>query len=174
MYSRDSRGPHAQQCGEDDGQEEAAEVDAARQVLGVLLGGARREERGGVGSGGDDVRREQRAGDGDVDGGDVWSAVVDGDDDIDLRARARRGAEALGGVDLGREERLRDGGDEAHEGVVAAMAVAADAAREVVKEVSGEAVEVVAGGDGGGRWVVGAAWVAAEGRWRGGKGERDA
>ena len=29
--------PDAQQCGEDDGQEEAAEVDAARQVLGVLL-----------------------------------------------------------------------------------------------------------------------------------------
>ena len=38
----------------------------------------------------------------------------------------------------------------------------------------GQVVKVVAGGDGSGRRVVGAAVVAVEGRWRGGEGERDA
>ena len=56
--------PDAEEGGEDDGEEVAVEVDAARQVLGVLLGGARREEPLDVGGGGGDVRREERARDG--------------------------------------------------------------------------------------------------------------
>ena len=76
----------AEEGGEDDGEEVAVEVDAARQVLGVLLGGARREEPLDVGGGGGDVRREERARDGHVESGDVRCAVVGGDDDVDLRA----------------------------------------------------------------------------------------
>ena len=55
---------------EDNGEEGALLGHAATEVLIVLLQRARDEEVGGVLGGVDGVGREQRAGDGDVDGGD--------------------------------------------------------------------------------------------------------
>ena len=128
--------PDAEEGGEDDGEEEAVEVDAARQVLGVLLGGACREEQPSRRW----RRRRRRAR---CDGrsghetvGHVRCArwLVGGDDDVNLRAAARGGAEAVGGIDVGREEGLRGPwcavaamSLELDDGVVVAVAVTAGA-----------------------------------------------
>ena len=97
-----------------------------------------------------------------------------GDDDVNFLPTGGRRAEALGGVDGGREERLGAARDELAESIMAAVAVPAGAAGEMVEEVGGELVEVVAAGDGVGGWVMRATGVAAE-RWgRAGKGKRDA
>ena len=61
---------------------------------------------------------------------------MSGDDDVDLRPLGGAGGEAVAEVDLGAEERARGGGDEAANGVVAAVVVSADAAREEVVDVA--------------------------------------
>ena len=76
---------------EDDGQEGALLGDGAGEVLVVLLGGACGEEGGGVGGGGGGVGRDQRAGDGDVDGSDRRVEGEAVDDKVYLAA-ARDGA----------------------------------------------------------------------------------
>ena len=97
-------------------------------MLLVLLGGARVEEgRGGVGAG-SDVGGEERARDGDVQRDGVRRAMVGGDDDVDLRPLARRGAEARRRGDLGREEVAGDVGNETAESVMSTVTMAAGAA----------------------------------------------
>ena len=140
----------AEEGGEDDGLEGAAHRDAAGEVLGVLLGGALREDGVGAGGGGDDVRGEEGAGDGDVDGDDVGGKVQRRDDDVDLRPLGGAGGEAVAEVDLGAEERARGGGDETADGVVAAVAVSADAAREEMVEMAEEGAGEEGAGSGEG------------------------
>ena len=54
-------GTDAEWGGEHDGEEGTPEVDATREVLVVLFGGARGEERGGGAGSSSDVRREEGA-----------------------------------------------------------------------------------------------------------------
>ena len=82
----------AAEGGEDDGQEGPLLSDAPVEVLDVLLPGARGEEGGGIVGGGGGVGWDQRAGDGDVDGGDRGVGGEEGDDEVDLRAGPPNGA----------------------------------------------------------------------------------
>ena len=166
----------AEQGGHHDRKEGAAELDATRQVLPVLLLGARGEERVGVGGGGGDVRRKHRARDGDVDGERVGRAVEGTDDDVDLGAAGGRRVEVGGGGGLGGDELLGEIGDQLGERVVAFVAEAGDAAGEVVVEVAGVHGEVVVGRHGAVRREVGALGVAVERRasWSAGRRETEA
>ena len=65
--------------GEDDGEEGALQLDAAGEVLVVLLFLPAGEEGGGGGGGGGDVRGEEGAGDGGVNGGGKGVEVVGGE-----------------------------------------------------------------------------------------------
>ena len=62
MYSRASWGPtDAEQSGEHDGKEGAAEPHAAGKMSSLVFGGARDEERVGGDGGGGDVGMHERA-----------------------------------------------------------------------------------------------------------------
>ena len=100
------------------------------------------------------MRREERAGDGDINGDDIGSSMVRGDDDVDFLPTGGRRAEALGGVDGGREEGLGTARNELAQGIVAAVAMAAGAAGELVEEMGRVLMEVVTVGNGFGRRVM--------------------
>ena len=157
---------------EDDGQEGALLGDGAGEVLVVLLGGACGEEGGGVGGGGGGVGRDQRAGDGDVDGSDRRVEGEAGDDKVHLAAARDGAGEARAQVDEGVEVGNGSVADDLGEGVVAPSAAGCGATGALVVGV-GEEVEPE---DGGGeaaalRRVAGALRVAVRRKRRRKEGE---
>ena len=94
------------------------------------------------------MRREEGAGDGDVDGSNVGGAVVGSDNNIDFGAARGGGAKAFRSVDGGGEKIACAVSNEADESVVAAVTVATSAASEVVQKMGSILVEVMTIGNG--------------------------
>jgi hypothetical protein len=120
----------------------------------------------GVEGGGGRVGGEERAADGEIDGGGVFGGEG-GEDEVDFGGGGEGGVEV--GGDGGVQARLRAEvvGDEASEVVVAAVAKRAGAASDLVVAVAVSRVEAMVGGDGFGDCDGGAFWAAAEGGGRG-------
>jgi hypothetical protein len=116
----------------------------------------------GVEGGGGRIRGEERAADGEIDGGGVFGGEG-GEDEVDFSGGGEGGVEV--GGDGGVEASLRAEvvGDEAGEVVVAAVAKRAGAAGDLVVAVAVGGVEGMVGGDGFGGRDGGTFWAAAEG-----------
>ena len=164
----------AAEGGVDDGEEGAAEIDAAGKMFGHLLGGAGGEKGGCVVGGGAEVRWEERARDGAVEGEDGRVEVVRCDDEVDFFPAGGAGAEAVFGGGVGAKVVAAGGGDDADEGVVAAGAVATGSAGKLVEGVDEVGVEWVGGEHRARGWEVRARRRAVRLWRRGDEGKRQA
>jgi hypothetical protein len=116
---------------------------------------------GGVGVGG-----EERAADGEVDGGGVFGGKG-GEDEVNFCAGGERGVEVGGGGGVEAGLGAEVVGNEAGEVVVAAVAKRAGAAGDLVVAVAVGGVEGMVGADGFGGRDGRAFWAAAKGGGRG-------
>ena len=130
----DGGGADAAKGGDDPREEEAAARGGARGVFGGFFGGAGGDDGVGVKGGGSGIGREERATDGEVDGGGVFRGEG-GEDEVDFGGGGEGRVEVDGGGGVEACFGAEVMGDEAGEVVVSAVAKRAGAAGDLMVAV---------------------------------------